>query len=321
MAELKGIRGVYIGHAHDNEIITGVTVILCPGGFSAGIDIRGSATSTRQIDSLSTNHLISKIHAVCLSGGSAYGLGAGSGVMKFLKDKRYGFGMKELPVPIVPTGVIFDLAIGKREICDYETLGHEACIDAMDGRRIAEGSVGAGMGATVGKFFGIEYAMKGGMGISKRSLNDGLYVYAIAVVNCFGDVVDPDTKRIIAGARKTKSGKRFANTYRLYLRGKKRAIPPFSHTNTTLGAIITNAKLDKQQATLVSRMAQAAVVKTISPAHTIYDGDMIFTIASGEIETDPHIVGVLGEEALKAAILRAINKAASIGNIPSVRSL
>jgi L-aminopeptidase/D-esterase-like protein len=307
-------EGFRIGHASDLEAVTGVTVILCPKGMIPGVDIRGSATSTRQIDSLFSRHIVPNIHGLCLAGGSAYGLEGGSGVLRYMEENGHGFGNEKVRVPIVPTAAIFDLMIGKPGIRPNAEMGYQACMNAREGNK-GEGSVGAGTGATVGKFYGIEQAMKGGLGRARRSLKNGLVVHVLVVVNAYGDVRDPTSGRIIAGARKTKRGRRFADTLKLYRRGVTRPISAFQ--NTILGVVITNARLDKTAASLVSRLGQAGITKCVCPAHTIYDGDIVFTLASGEIVVDPHTVGILAEEAFIEAILRAVKKSRSLGGIPS----
>jgi L-aminopeptidase/D-esterase-like protein len=311
---MTSIDGITIGHASDFEALTGVTVILCPNGMIPGVDIRGSATSTRQIDSLFHHHIVPRVHAICLTGGSAYGLEAGAGVMKYLEEKGYGFGPEEAKVPIVPTAAIFDLVIGKTRRRPDKAMGYEACLNAGAGT-IKMGSVGAGTGATVGKFYGIEQAMKGGVGASWRKLKNGLIVGALVVVNAFGDVLDPIKGHVLAGARKSKKGKSHAVTSKLYRRGVKRPISGFQ--NTTLGVIMTNANLDKSSAALVARLGQTGLTRVIRPANTISDGDIVFTLASGKIEVDPLTVGVLAEEALMAAIVSAVTRAEGLGGVPS----
>lgn len=309
------IEGISIGHASDFRAATGVTVILCPGGMTPGVDMRGSATSTRQIDSLFPHHVVPKVHGICLTGGSAFGLEAGAGVLKYLGEKGCGFGRGDALVPIVPTAAIFDLGIGAGKRRPDKAMGYEACLSAAGGK-IDVGSVGAGTGATVGKFYGIEQAMKGGLGISSRRLKSGLSVSVLVVVNAYGDVRDPVKGGILAGARKSKKGRAHAVTSRLYEKGVKRPLPAFQ--NTTLGVIMTNAKLDKPSAALVARLGQAGLTRVISPAHTIYDGDIVFTLASGKVEADPHTVGVLAGEALVEAVIQAVTEAEGLGDVPSL---
>lgn len=311
---LYPIENVAIGHASDYDAVTGVTVILCPYGMTPGVDIRGSATSTRQIDSVFSHHVVPKVHALCLTGGSAYGLEAGTGVMKYLEEKGFGFGIRNTKIPIVPTAALFDLAIGKSGVRPDCEMGYQACLNAVE-KTSKNGSIGAGTGATVGKFFGIEQAMKGGLGLAGRRLKSGLIVNTLVVVNAYGDVRDPKNGTILAGARKSKSGRSFSDTSRLYRKGMRRPVSAFQ--NTTLGVIMTNAKLDKTSANLTARLGQGGITKAISPAHTIYDGDIVFTLASGDIEVDPHTVGLLAEEGLMEGIKRAITLARSMGGVPS----
>ncbi len=312
------LEGIKIGHFSHIEGATGVTVILCPEGMTPGIDIRGSATSTRQIDSLFPGHIVNKIHAVCITGGSAYGLSAGRGVMRYLEEMGAGFPIRGTTVPIVPTMAVFDLAIGRSGIRPDDEMAYQACKDART-TEIMEGSVGAGTGATVGKFFGIERATKGGVGMCFKRFRDGLIVGAVVVVNSYGDVLDPESGQIIAGARTSRKGKRFANTLKLYLKGVKRPVSAFQ--NTTIGVVMTNAVLDKVSASLVSRLSQGGVVKCISPAHSIYDGDIIITISSNEIDADTNRVGLIGEQMVMNAIKRAVYLAEPVGGIPSASQL
>ena len=311
---ITDIKGVSIGHASDFEALTGVTVILTPSGMTGGINISGFASSTRQIDALSPSHIVPEVHAICIAGGSAYGLDAASGVMSYLEERGSGFDVGVSRIPIVPTAAIFDLRVGSAKRRPDKDMGYLACQLASDGN-VPEGSVGAGTGATVGKFYGIEQAMKGGVGIAVDALDSGLIVGAITVVNAFGDVKDPFTGKILAGARKGKDSKEFADTAELMRKGVQRPVSAFQ--NTTIGIIVTNAKLTKQSASTVAKMASLGMAKAVSPAQTIYDGDIVFTLASGQIEVDCHTVGLIAEEILIKAIIRGVTKAKEIKGIPS----
>ena len=205
MVRITDIEGVYIGHASDFASLTGVTVILVPSGMTGGVVLNGFATSTRQVDALSPSHMVPKVHAICISGGSAFGLDAASGVMRHLEEIGSGFDVGVARVPIVPTAAIFDLRVGSSRKRPDHAMGYLACQQATNGE-VAEGSVGAGTGATVGKFYGIAQAMKGGVGIAAEAGEDGLIVGALAVVNAFGDIRDPSTGKILAGARKERNG-------------------------------------------------------------------------------------------------------------------
>ena len=315
---ISDITGVSVGHASDFEGLTGVTVILAPSGMTGGISISGFATSSRQIDALSESHIVPKVHGVCITGGSAYGLDAASGVMDYLEERNSGFDVGVARIPIVPTAAIFDLKVGSAKKRPDKKMGYYACQQATDGK-IAEGSVGAGTGATVGKFYGTGQAMKGGVGVAANTLNNGLIVGALVAVNAFGDIRDPISGKILAGARKTKESMEFVDTSRLMREGVQRPIAAFQ--NTTIGVIVTNAKLTKQSASAVAKMGSNGLTKTISPANTIYDGDIIFTIASDEIEVDYYTVGLMAEEVIIKAIIRAITTARAIKGIPSFLSL
>ena len=315
---ITDIKGVSIGHASDFEGLTGVTVILTPSGMTGGIDISGFATSSRQTDALSASHIVPKVHAICITGGSAYGLDAASGVMDYLEERNSGFDVGIARIPIVPTAAIFDLKVGSAKRRPDKNMGYRACQQATDGK-IAEGSIGVGTGATVGKFYGIEQAMKGGVGIAANTLNNGLVVGALVVVNAFGDIKDPISGKILAGARKAKKSMEFADTSGLMRKGVQRPISAFQ--NTTIGVIVTNAKLTKQNASAVAKIASNGLTKAISPVHTIYDGDIIFTLASGEIEVDYYTVGLMAEEMLIRAIIRGITTAKEVKGIPSFLSL
>jgi len=315
---ITDIKGVSVGHASDFKGLTGVTVILTPSGMTGGIDISGFATSSRQIDALSTSHIVQKVHGICITGGSAYGLDAASGVMQNLEERNSGFDVGVARIPIIPTAAIFDLRVGSSKRRPDKNMGYRACQQATNGK-VAEGSVGVGTGATVGKFYGTEQAMKGGVGIKVNALNGGLIVGALVVVNSFGDIKDPTSGKILAGARKGKESMEFADTLELMKKGVKRPISAFQ--NTTIGVIVTNAKLTKQNASAVAKIASNALTKTISPVHTIYDGDIVFTLASGEIEADYHTVGLIAEEMLIEAIIRGITTAKETKGIPSFLSL
>lgn len=312
------IEGVSVGHASDFEALTGVTVILAPKGMTGGVAINGFATSTRQIDALSPSHIVPKVHAICLTGGSAFGLDAASGVMGYLEEMGSGFDVGVARIPIVPTAAIFDLRVGSAMRRPDRDMGYLACERATT-EGIAEGSVGAGTGATVGKFYGIDQAMKGGIGVAADKGKGGLTVGALAVVNAFGDVRDPSNGKILAGARVASDSMAFADTLKLMRRGVPRFSPAFQ--NTTIGVIVTNAALDKQGASIVAKMASLGMLKTVSPGHTLYDGDIVFSMSSGQIEVDYQTVGFIAEEVLAQAIIRGITKAEGIKGIPSFLSL
>jgi len=311
---ITDIDGVSVGHASDFDAVTGVTVILVPSGMVGGVAINGFATSTRQIDALSPSHIVPKVHGICITGGSAFGLDAASGVVGYLEETGCGFDVGVARIPIVPTAAIFDLRVGSSARRPDRDMGYLACEHTTTGE-IAEGSVGAGTGATVGKFYGMDQAMKGGIGIAAEEGSGGLLVGALAVVNAFGDVRDFSTGKILAGARVASDSMAFADTLGLMRRGVPR--PSSAFQSTTIGVIVTNAKLDKQKASLVARMASLGMLKTVSPGHTLYDGDMVFSMSSGQITVDYQTVGLMAEEVLARAIIRGITKAEGVKGIPS----
>lgn len=314
-----------MGHASDFKALTGCTVILCEEGAVGGVDIRGTATGTRQIDALSYLHLVENIHAILLSGGSAFGLDAAGGVMKYLEEKSKGFDVVKTRVPIVPAAVIFDFGIGDFRIRPDQKMGYQACLNAS--KRVEEGSVGVGTGATIGKLFGIDRAMKGGVGTSSIFGPEGLIVGALVVVNAFGDVLDPSGNQILAGARKSKGSLQLANSTKWIKRGVTRKQfggplrPKADIFNTTLGVIATNANLSKKEASQVAQISHSGLVKMISPLHTTFDGDLLFTISYGKKRADVNTIGLLGEVALMEAVKRAIMKADGFGIIPAYRDI
>jgi len=322
---ITDIPGIKVGHASDFKALTGCTVILCEEGAVGGVDIRGTATGTRQIDALSHLHLVEEIHAILLSGGSAFGLDAAGGVMNYLEQKGKGFDVIKTKVPIVPAAVIFDFGIGDFRIRPDQRMGFQACLNAS--KKVEEGSVGVGTGATVGKLFGIERAMKGGVGTSSILGPRGLIVGALVVVNAFGDVLDPDSNQILAGARKSKRSLQLANSSKWIKKGITRkqfggALNSEAEIfNTTLGVIATNAILSKKEVNQVAQLSHSGLVKMISPHHSTFDGDLLFAISYGKKKADVNTIGLLGEVALMEAVKRAIMKADGFGRIPAYRDI
>jgi L-aminopeptidase/D-esterase-like protein len=315
---LTQVPGFFVGHASDFKNITGCTVILCPPCTLGSIDIRGSAAGTRQIDALLSYHIVNEVQAVLLSGGSAFGLDAGGGVMEFLEEQGRGFDVCITKVPTVPTAVIFDLALGNCRVRPDKAMGYAACVQA-DGEPVAEGSIGVGTGASVGKLFGINQAMKGGLGSVCLSGPNGLLVGALVVVNAFGDVRDYATGQIIAGARVVSDSIIFADTAAHIRQGIIRQ--PYADPNTTLGVIATNARLTREQAQKVAQMGHNGLARSITPIHTLFDGDMVFVLSTPELDADLHVVGLLGEEALRLAVDRAIKTAPGLGVLPAYQDI
>lgn len=314
---LTRISGFAVGHASDFDNITGCTVILCPPDTLGSIDIRGSAAGTRQIDALLSYHIVNEIQAVLLSGGSAFGLDAGGGVMEFLEERGRGFDVCVTIVPTAPTAVIFDLALGDCRVRPDKAMGYAACVQADTGP-VPEGSVGVGTGASVGKLYGINQAMKGGLGSVCLAGSNGLLVGALVVVNAFGDVRDYATGKIIAGARVAAGSHDFADTA-AQIRQQGIIRQPYSHPNTTLGVIATNARLTREQAQKVAQMGHNGLARSITPIHTLFDGDMIFVLSKADLDADLHVIGLLGEEALRLAVDRAIKTAHGLGGLPAYR--
>jgi L-aminopeptidase/D-esterase-like protein len=320
---LSEIPGFLVGHAQDTSAITGCTVILCPQGTVAGVDQRGGAPGTRETDLLRPLHLVEQAHAVLLTGGSAYGLDAAGGVMRYLEERGIGFDTGVAQVPIVPSAVIFDLAIGRADTRPDASMGYQACQAASE-QPNATGSVGAGIGATVGKIRGMPFAMKSGVGTACLELGDGVRVGALMVVNAFGDVVDPTNGEILAGVRAESpyQGNVFADTLNILQERFGEQVSHFAPgINTVIGVVASNVHLNKESANYVAQMAQDGIARTIRPAHTLVDGDTIFALASGGPSADPTSIGSFAAEAVALAIVQAVKHAQSAGGVPSRQEL
>ena len=321
---ITDISGIEVGQAQDDEALTGCTVILCRKGAVAGVDVRGSAPGTRETDLLNPVNLVEKVHAVVLAGGSAFGLDAASGVMRYLEENGIGFDTGAGKVPIVPAAILFDLNLGRGDVRPDAEMGYRAAASASSAVP-AEGNAGAGAGASVGKIFGPKSAMKAGIGTASINVG-GLIVGALVAVNAFGDVIDPKTGQVIAGARSTNLGPLklgqegyFGDTLEIMKTFFGRTVLSFAtKANTVIGVVATNAKLTKPEATKVAQMAQDGVARTIRPAHTMLDGDTIFALATGEKKGNPSTVGAFAAEVVAQAIVRAVQKAAPAGGLPGV---
>lgn len=307
------VPGFAIGTAEDRKGLTGVTVILAPeGGAAAGVDVRGCAPGTRETDLLSPEKTVQKIHAVVLSGGSAFGLESDCGVMNFLAEKGIGFPVGDVTVPIVCGAVLFDLSIGDPKVHPGLVMGYEAASRASD--TFPVGCYGAGTGASVGKLRGFDHAMKSGAGYAEFSLPSGLFVGAYMAVNACGEIYDKD--EILAGALADDDA-HFISSHELMMQGFKRQMG----TNTSIGCVMTNARLTKAECKAVSGMAHDGYARAIRPVHTTMDGDTVFTMASGEVEAPVDTVGYLAEEAIRLAILDAVKNAESMGGRPAYRNI
>jgi len=314
---ITDVEGIKVGHFTESRRPTGCTVILYERGAVAGVDVRGSAPGTRETDLLKPTNLVDKVNGIVLSGGSAFGLDTASGVMRYLEEHDAGYSTAAGKVPIVPAAILYDLNVGDGKIRPDAEAGYKACNNAKTGP-VDEGSIGAGAGATVGKA-GNGKPMKGGIGTSSIRLANGLVIGAIVAVNCIGDVIDPKTGRIVAGAR-TSDGKGFLNIIEYYRTGRG-AVPPGQ--NTTIGVVATNARLDKTQMTKIAEMAHDGMARAINPAHTPSDGDTMFAMSTATSNVEPNltIVGALAAEAVSEAILRAVMKAKSVPGFPSYSEL
>ncbi len=318
MKGLTDISGILVGHASDYEGLTGCTAILCERGTVAGCDIRGSATGTEEINLLSPLHLTDRIHAVTLAGGSAFGLEAASGVRRYLEGKGIGFDTRFARVPLVPAAILYDLGIGKSAARPTREMG-QAAAAAATAEAVTEGAVGAGTGATVGKLFGMSRAMKSGLGSATVELEGdlaGIRVAALAAVNAFGDVRDPATGKLIAGARVAPRSRKLADTASSMKRGQRRPARPGE--NTTLVLVATNARLTKPQATKLAQLAGVGVARAISPAWTTVDGDITIALSAGEHRADVNVLGIAAAEAVAEAIVRAVRRAPTLGGVPGL---
>ncbi len=322
---ITDVPGILVGHAQNIDALTGCTIILCEKGAVGGVDQRGGAPGTREVDALHPMHLVNKVHGVMLAGGSAFGLDAASGAMHYLEERGVGFDTRIAKVPIVPSAILFDLGIGNSDVRPDAAMGYQACQNASSAAP-AEGNVGAGTGATVGKIFGPAQCMKSGIGTASLEIGAGVIVGAIAAVNAFGDVIDPSSGQIVAGARSRDVGPLhigapgyFADTLQVMKSLIGRTALGFgSRGNTVIGVVATNAKLNKEEANKVAQMAHDGLARAIRPAHTMVDGDTIFALATGEHPGDVNIVGAYGAEVFAQAILRAVHSARPVAGIPAI---
>ncbi len=317
---ITDIAGIRVGHFTHERRPTGCTVIICEQGAVAGVDVRGSAPGTRETDLLNPVNTVRQVHAIVLAGGSAFGLEAATGVMRWLEEHNVGYETPGGKVPIVPAAVLYDLGIGDPKIRPDANAGYRACAAAST-TRPAEGSVGAGAGASIGKLFGLARAMKGGVGTAAIHLASGLVVGAIVAVNALGDIVDPGTGRVIAGAR-TSDGRRLVGTMNAILNGEDPP-PALDGTNTTIGVVATNAKLTKTEAAKMAQMAHDGLARAINPVHLTGDGDTVFALATGGYgkATNLSLIGALGAEMMSRAIVRAVGAAKGLPGLPGMNEL
>lgn len=308
--DFAAIDGIEVGHAENLTAATGCTVVICREGATAGVDVRGGAPGTRETDLLNPVNLVQKIFAVMLAGGSAFGLDAAAGVMQYLEERAIGFDVGVTRVPIVSGAVLFDLTFGDWRIRPDKAMGYEACRNA--GRSCPQGNVGAGTGATVGKILGMNRAMKSGLGMYALEI-DRLQVGALVAVNCLGDVIDPQTGEKLAGLL-AEDGRTPADTEEAMIAAYAEKKNLFAG-NTTIGVVATNAALEKAQAAKLASMAHNGYARTMRPAHSMVDGDTIFTLATGLVEADLSTVGLLAARVMERAVVNAVRNTSSLGGL------
>jgi L-aminopeptidase/D-esterase-like protein len=313
MSGLTDIAGIRVGHASDFQALTGCTVIVCDGAVG-GVDVRGSATGSQELDVLSPGHITSQIHAIVLAGGSAFGLEAASGVRRFLERAGIGFQTGAARVPLVPSAILYDLGIGRADVRPTREMGEAAAKAAAD-KPVEEGCVGAGTGATVGKVLGMAHAMKSGIGSSTVRLTERVLVSSLAAVNAVGDVRDPSTGRILAGVRTSPQSREFADANAVVKSGRKIG---FRRENTTLAVVATNAALNKVEVTKLAQLANLGMARAISPVNTMSDGDIVFAISLGKERAELDALGLAASESLAQSIVRAVLFAKSLGGLPGL---
>lgn len=317
MPQITDVAGLRVGHTTDLRALTGCTVVLSEAGAVGGVDVRGSAPGTRETDLLRPMNLVQRVHGVLLTGGSAFGLAAADGVMRYLEERGRGFetGVPGVPrIPIVPAAVIFDLRVGDPRARPTAQTGYDACRAAST--TVEEGNVGAGTGATVGKFLGAASAMKGGVGSWSVTLPNGVVVGALAVVNAFGDVLDDRSGTILAGARDP-GGAGLLNMSKLL---QSVEVPPGIGLgeNTTLVVVATNARLSKEEVNWLARVAHDGLARVISPVHTLYDGDTVFALSIGDLRSHLLPLGAAAVDAVAEAVKRGVRLAKSAGGVPGL---
>jgi L-aminopeptidase/D-esterase-like protein len=316
---LTDVAGLAVGHHTLAARPSGCSVVLCEQGATCGVDVRGAAPGTRETDLLRPDNLVEQVHAVLLAGGSAFGLDAASGVMRWLDERGHGFAVGPARVPIVPAAVLFDLWLGDARLRPDAESGYAACAAARRDAP-AQGSVGAGAGATVGKLFGVERAMKGGIGTASLRVG-AVTVGALVAVNAIGDVVDPTSGRVVAGAR-TADGRDLLDSQAALLRGElpARALAGMA---TTIGVVATDAALTKPQANKLATMAHDGLARSIRPVHTMTDGDTLFALATGASGRpgEMTVLGALAAEVTARAVLNAVQAAVAASGLPAARDL
>jgi L-aminopeptidase/D-esterase-like protein len=314
---ITDVYGIKVGHYTDLNAARGCTVIICEQGAVPGVDVRGSSPGTRETDLMRPMSQVDKVFAVLLTGGSAFGLDAATGVMKYLEEHDIGFETSVGKIPIVPAAVLFDLTIGDVRVRPGEKEGYAACSNATDGY-VEEGSVGAGTGAMVGHLFGPARATKSGLGTASEMISGNIVIAAIVAVNAFGDVIDNKTGKVIAGVT-LEDGKGFGSTMDCLKRGY--SYMPNHGNHTTIGVVATNAKLNKEQTNKMAQIAHDGMARAINPCHTMLDGDTIFALSTGDGEADINTVSAVAADVMERAIIKAVNSATSLCNIRAARDI
>lgn len=316
------VPGLLVGHWSDLVHGTGCTVILAPQGACCGVDVRGSAPGTREIALLNPVNRVDRVHGILLSGGSAYGLGAAHGVVRWLAERGQGWWTPVVPVPIVPAAILYDLGFAGSSVYPTEQDAYVACEGATT-TDSSQGSVGAGVGCTVGKLLGVGNASRGGLGQASVTLPGGAVVAALMAVNAFGDVVDPARGELVAGARDPESGQLVDSVSVAAARFDSFAFRPPAGENTTIGVIATNLSLNKAEATKLAQMAQSGVSRTTRPAHTLYDGDCLFSLATGSLDCpfELSLLGAIAADIVVAAVLNGVYNASPAHGLPSASGL
>lgn len=311
---LTDVPGIRVGHATDLDAATGCTVVICPPGTTGGVDVRGGGPGTRETDLLDPARHVEHVHAVMLSGGSAFGLAAADGAMRYLEEHRIGYDkFPGVVIPIVPAAILFDLMIARSDVRPTADMGYAACVAATNAPA-PQGNVGAGAGCTVGKLLGMEFATKSGIGSASMDLGDGLLVAALVAVNAGGDVID-ERGDILAGVRQPPDGNRFLGTLNLLKDYARKVEGPAPTSNTVIGVVATNARLSKAHVTRVAQMAHDGLARAVKPAHMMREGDTIFALATGEIEADVSVIGAFAAEVTAQAIRSGVRAATSLAGI------
>lgn len=313
---VTAIPGIKVGHYTDKAAATGCTVILFPPRTVGAVDVRGGAPGTRETDALAAHNMVEEVTAVVLSGGSAFGLSAADGVMRWHRERGLGYQSRAgAVVPIVPAAILYDLGVGDSDVFPDASAGYQACENASDDP-VESGCVGAGTGAKVGAIMGMERASKGGLGSAAIDLGGGVVVAALMAVNALGNVLD-ERGQILAGLRSAEGGG-FDSILETWAALANMTSAPSANENTVIGLVATNASLNKVQAQKVAQMAHDGIARAVNPAHTMYDGDTIFALATGEVPAEPSLIGGYAAEAVAAAIRDAVRSATSLAGIRAI---